>query len=77
MLYNQLTYFSPRLLEPVTTALILPAPLTPVNALLAHQVANAFKCTALRKLPRNALVHTVLDRVDVLIACDFGFVEIV
>lgn len=72
----QRTCISACALESKTTTLVLPAALTSVDAFLAHQVADAFKRTALCELPGNTFVDTVLNRIDVLVACDFGFVEV-
>ena len=56
---------------------ILSTSLTPSKHLLTRQVANTLKRSTLLKLPCDALVHTILNRINVLIACDLGLVEVV
>lgn len=56
--------------------LVLAATLTPRQHLLAGQVADALERAAFGKLAGDALVDTILDRVDVLVARDFGLVQL-
>ena len=59
----------------IPALVILPLPLCTVDPLFTRQLAHAPQQTAFLELPGHALVHAVLDRVDVLVARDLGLVE--
>lgn len=55
---------------------ILSTTFTPGEDFLAGQIANALEHTTLGELTSDALVDTVLDRIDILVASDFGLVQL-
>jgi hypothetical protein len=56
--------------------LILAATLSAVDPLLGDGVAERLRDPALAHLPAHEAVDAVLGRVDLLVACDFGLVEV-
>ncbi len=66
---------SPSALQAIPALIILALPLPTINHLFTRQIANTLQKPALLKLPRHTLIHTILDRIDVLVARDLGLVE--
>ena len=56
---------------------ILSPSLTSRPDFLAGKIACAFKDTAFGELTADSIVHAVLEAINVLIACDLGFAEVV
>ena len=57
--------------------IILPLPLTPGPNLFTRQIPRSLQQSTLPKLSPHSIVHPILDPVDVLVAGDFRFREVV
>lgn len=59
------------------TLIILPLPLAARPDFLAGQVARTLQHAAFAELAADGVVHAVLQAVDVLVACDLRFRQVV
>ena len=61
----------------IATGVTYAAALGAVDAFFRHSVSEGLCKTALTQLARNESVDSVLEIVDLFVACDLGLVEVV